>query len=70
MKGCAGEEGGAGADGTEEGVFGEIYQVLKKGEYYYGQDPRNHGMKMRWLLNGRRTGGHRRPVRPKRALPS
>jgi hypothetical protein len=32
--------------GLRRRVFAEIYQMLKKGEYHYGRDPVNHGMKM------------------------
>jgi predicted transcriptional regulator len=42
------QEAGTGEDGAEEaGIWvGEIYQMLKKGEYHYGRDPVNHEMKM------------------------
>jgi hypothetical protein len=32
--------------GLRRRVIAEIYQMLKKGEYPYGRDPRNHQMKM------------------------
>jgi hypothetical protein len=32
--------------GLRRRVLAEIYQMLKKGEYHYGRDPRNHQMKM------------------------
>jgi len=32
--------------GLRRRVFAEIYQMLKKGEYHYGRDPKNHEEKM------------------------
>jgi hypothetical protein len=32
--------------GLKRRVLGEIYQMLKKGEYRYGRDPVNHEGKM------------------------
>jgi hypothetical protein len=32
--------------GLRRRVFGEIYQMMKKGEYHYGRDPANHKLKM------------------------
>ena len=32
--------------GLRRRVFAEIYQMLKKGEYHYGRDPKKHGEKM------------------------
>jgi transposase len=32
--------------GLRRKVFAEIYQMLKKGEYHYGRDPRKHEAKM------------------------
>jgi len=32
--------------GLRRRVFAEIYQMLKKGEYHYGRDPKKHEEKM------------------------
>ena len=32
--------------GLRRKVFAEIYQMLKKGEYHYGRDPKNHKEKI------------------------
>jgi len=32
--------------GLRRRVFAEVYQMLKKGEYHYGRDPKKHEEKM------------------------
>jgi transposase len=43
---CEYKKAGLVRTGLRRRVFAEIYQMLKKGEYHYGRDPRNHEMKM------------------------
>ena len=43
---CEGKKAGLVRTGLRRRVFAEIYQMLKKGEYHYGRDTRNHELKM------------------------
>ena len=43
---CAYKKAGLVRTGLRRRVLAEIYQMLKKGEYHYARDPRNHEAKM------------------------
>jgi hypothetical protein len=43
---CGYKRAGLVRTGLRRRVFAEIYQMLKKGEYHYGMDARNHETKM------------------------
>jgi len=43
---CEYKKAGLVRTGLRRRVFAEIFQMLKKGEYHYGRDPKNHSAKM------------------------
>ena len=43
---CEYKKAGLVRTGLRRRVFGELFQMLKKGEYHYGRDPANHEGKM------------------------